>query len=406
MAGRLSSFSEDRELRPLWKAIHDRMGRGDLTDTSVVTVTDATAETRLAVDRLLGRVSGSGPLRVPLVRLNEALAVAGIAAPDVATAACGPVIDRRATRAAAATKAQDEWATIAAHPTAAEPAIAEWLAVMRSDGRLRRAGAPAVLAALDVLGVLPAEPPVGRPVLAAGILGAEHALDDGTALSRLVTTGLAARGQIPPPTDAAGRAALWAAVGVTLDAVSTTALSLGLRPIAAGPLTRAASIWADSGVPLPIPAAAIAAEPWALPPGQVVSICENPSVLEAAAAKYGASSPPVVCVSGMPGRAVTALLTGFASTGSVLRYHGDFGAGGITIANLIIARHGAHPWRMSTLDHREAAARLAALGRQPTTLRGRTPQASWDRELAGEIDRYGAEITEEHVLDDLLDDLS
>jgi uncharacterized protein (TIGR02679 family) len=102
---------------------------------------------------------------------------------------------------------------------------------------------------------------------------------------------------------------------------------------------------------------------------------------------------------------VSALLAELAAGGGRLRYHGDFGAGGIVIANLVISRHGATPWRMSTDDHRRAAERLAAAGTTPARLRGRVLEASWDPELAPAIVGYGYEITEEHVLGDLLEEL-
>jgi uncharacterized protein (TIGR02679 family) len=154
-----------------------------------------------------------------------------------------------------------------------------------------------------------------------------------------------------------------------------------------------------------VPAAALAAETWQVPSGTDVFVCENPSVVEAAAAKLGQQCPPLVCVSGVPGRAVSALLAEFAAGGGRLRYHGDFGTGGVVIANLDISRHGATPWRMSTDDHRKAAERLAAAGTTPARLRGRVLAASWDPELAPAIVAYGYEITEEHVLGDLLEDL-
>jgi uncharacterized protein (TIGR02679 family) len=97
-------------------------------------------------------------------------------------------------------------------------------------------------------------------------------------------------------------------------------------------------------------------------------------------------------------------LASLEAGGAALRYHGDFGAGGIAIANLIL-RHHADPWRMGTDDHKLAAERLATLGRRPARLRGRVPQASWDGNLARAIVSYGMEITEEHVLEDLLADL-
>jgi len=408
MARRLNVLAEDPLLRPLWAAVHERLSRGGATERSTVAVRGASPDTRRAVDRLLGRVSSTTELRVQLGTLQSALAVAGTETAAVVTAAIGPIVNRRAVRAATALDREATWKTVLEHPTAAEPEIADWLQRLQAQGRLDRAGGgTALMAALDVLGVLPlATEPIGRPVLAAAVLGREHGLDDNTAIGRLVTAGLAARLGAPTPTTSAGRAALWAGAGVTLDSVSTPVLTLGLRPRPTGPLTEAALRWADSGVPLPLPGRAVAAERWRVSPGQVVSVCENPSVLEAAASKLGSSAPPLICVSGMPGRAAGALLTELAAGGARLRYHGDFGAGGITIANVVIARCDAEPWLMATLDHRGAVERLERENRRPEPLRGRVPEASWDADLAGSITSYGFEVTEEHVLDALLDDLA
>jgi uncharacterized protein (TIGR02679 family) len=406
VAGRVA-LEDDPQLRPLWVAVHDRLCRGDLTDRSVVTVRSDDPDVRRAVDRLLGRVSTAGRLNVRVDTLDAVLTRAGADARRLAVAACGPVVDRSAARAGAVAAKDKAWARILAHPAAVEPTLAAWLGELRRQGRLARAGGQAAFtAALDVLEVLPRTgEPVGRAVLAAAILGNEHALDDKTDTERLVTAGLAVQAGVERPTTAAGRAALWRTAGVTFDAVSAAVLTLGLRPLPNGPLTEAAARWADGGVPLPIPATALTTESWRLRAGQVVFVCENPSVLEAAAAKLGPASPPLVCVSGMPSRAATALLSALAGGGADLRYHGDFGTGGVVIANLIISRHGAKPWRMSTADHGNAARRLATAGRTPTPLRGRVPQASWDSELQVAISRYGFEITEEHVLSDLLVDL-
>jgi uncharacterized protein (TIGR02679 family) len=408
VADPVADLIADERLAPLWAAVHQRLCKGNATRRSVVTVRTATLETRRSVDRLLGRVSSAGELRVRLDDLEAALGRAGTTTIGVVTAAVGPVIDRSAARAAAASQAGEAWADIQLHPTVNTPALRVWLDGIHASGRINQAGGPAaILDALDVLAVLPVEGDlVGRPVLAATVLGREHALDDDTPVGRLVTAGLAARLGTSPPTRASERAALWASAGVTLDSVSTPAVTLGLRPLPVGPLTEAAARWAGGGVPLPLPGRAVNAERWALPAGTVVSVCENPSVIEAAAAKFGSGAPPLVCVSGMPGRAVTSLLESLVANGAALRYHGDFGAGGITIANLVVARHGATPWMMSSDDHARAVDRLASLGRTPNRLRGRVPNATWDAALANAITAYAREITEEHVLDDLLDDLA
>lgn len=404
----MKELADDPQLAPLWKALHDRLSKGGIAGSSIITVRDATPETRRAVDRLLGHVSTGAQLRVRYGKLESTLGRAGTTTRAIVEAAEGPITDRSEARAGTAAANEAAWERITAHPAAADPALAGWLAAIRKQGRLGRSGGvDALFRALDVLAVLPWDGPVvGRPVLAAGIVGDEHGLDDSTHAGRLVLAGLAARAGAPVPSDAAGRAAMWADAGVSLDAVSAPVLTLALRPQPVGPVTEAAARWADSGIPLPVPVGAVTTETWTVPTGTVVWVVENPSVLEAAAARLGSSCPPVVCVAGMPSRAAHLLFASLAAGGAQLRYHGDFGAGGITIANLIISRHGAEPWRMSATDHQAAVAEIAARGRRPNLLRGQVPAAVWDPGLDGRIAAYGLEVTEEHVLEVLLEDMA
>lgn len=147
-----------------------------------------------------------------------------------------------------------------------------------------------------------------------------------------------------------------------------------------------------------MPLAAVQAEAWRVAPGTLVSVCENPSVL--AAAGTGAT---MICVEGRPRLAATLLLQALAAGGACLRYHGDFGAGGISIANGIIGDLGAEPWRMSVGDYRAALAGTATGRLRP--LRGAVPEACWDPQLAAVVRAAGVEIEEELVLDVLLRDL-
>ena len=234
------------------------------------------------------------------------------------------------------------------------------------------------------------------------LLGDAHGLDDGSPVGRLVLSALASLDGTPLPLRAADRRRLWAAQGVISDETSSTVLTLGLRPIPAGPLTSAAAEWASAEVPLPIPLAAVQSERWRVPAGTLVSVCENPSVL-AAAAGTGAT---VVCVEGRPSVAANLILASLVEGGARLRYHGDFGAGGISIANGIIGGFGAEPWRYGAVDHALALERARAFSTTFRPFRGVVPEAVWDADLAGSVRASGVEVEEEFVIDVLLSDLA
>jgi uncharacterized protein (TIGR02679 family) len=132
--------------------------------------------------------------------------------------------------------------------------------------------------------------------------------------------------------------------------------------------------------------------------GQVLSVCENPVVVAAAADRLGADAAPLVCTSGQPGAAVMALLIAAHRAGATLRHHGDFDWGGLRIGNVLFARLPVTPWRFDT-----AAYLRVATGGRP--LSGVPVAAAWDPDLAEALHRHGWAVEEERVLDDLLSDL-
>jgi uncharacterized protein (TIGR02679 family) len=281
--------------------------------------------------------------------------------------------------------------------------LSPWLARLRSTGSWRRIDRPErrLSEALDVLACFPVTGRRGRSRLAARLLGDAHALDETSPTGRLVTSALAHLAGMALPLDAATRRNLWADQGVIADDTSSTVLTLGLRPLVVGPLTEAAGRWADGATPLPIPLAAVQSEPWRVASGCRVWVCENPSVLQAAAG----TGMAMVCVEGRPSLAGLLLLRSIVESGARLAYHGDFGAGGISIANTIIGELGASPWRFGADDHRVALARAAEAGTPLRPLRGLVPDACWDPALAPAIRACGVEIEEELILDLLLEDL-
>ena len=399
------------ELRRLWAAAHRRLEQsGGRLDGVRAVVAEPSADERQAVDRLLGVRSRGRSLRVPLAGLDALLRERlGTSLTDVVVASCGALRDRPAERSALTDADRRLWAAAERHSaTGRHPELAGWFDRMRVTGRLRRVDDPwrRLRESLDVLEHLPTPERIGRASLAATVLGDSHALDDSAPTGRLVVSSLAHLAGVDVGSLGAGeRRRLWAAQGVSLDETSSTVLTLGLHPVAAGPLTDAADRWADAGVPLPVPLAAVSAERWRVGEGTQVSVCENATVVEAAAAWFGAACPPMVCVEGNPSLAARQLLSSLADGEARLRYHGDFGTGGLAIGNVVIGELGAEPWRFDTAAHAEALATARAAGRSCRPLAGRVPPARWDAALAPAIERSGVEVEEEQVLSDLLADL-
>lgn len=139
---------------------------------------------------------------------------------------------------------------------------------------------------------------------------------------------------------------------------------------------------------------------WALAAGTVVHVCENPRVIEAAS-EAGAQAP-LVCTFGNPTSVVSELLDRLNAAGAQFRYHGDFDWPGITIANRVITRVSATPWRMSVADY-EAA--VAAAGGELPELAGDPVSACWDADLHRAMRSAGQAVHEELVLTTLVEDV-
>lgn len=80
------------------------------------------------------------------------------------------------------------------------------------------------------------------------------------------------------------------------------------------------------------------------------------------AAADAACVQPLVCTSGSAATVVFTLLDALAATGCRFAYQGDFDWPGITLANRVIRRYEALPWRMGTADYEHLAARSQAEG--------------------------------------------
>lgn len=394
------------ELQRLVQRLRTRLERGKALQGTLA-LPDATGAERDAINRLLGRTPTRGTVvAISLDRLDEKLRVAGISPTlrDAVEQLTGPVVDRRAEREAI----EGQWTSIfssASKRVAGRPELENWLVQLRTTGLLRRHGilaAQTLLSqALDVLAALPARD-VTLAELAAAVVGDAHALDPDTSLASIVIRSAATLGKCEKWDDAQSRREAWASVGVICDELSAPVLVLNLRASDDRPTSRALRTYADAGEPTFVSIRQLLRAPPEFTResvGPVAYVCENPSIVAAVANRLGAQSLPLVCIEGQPRTATRLLLNRLQATGIRLFYHGDFDWPGIQIANTIIARHCAEPWRMCVGDYRTAATRSLALSGLPV-------QATWDDELMPVMREIGRAVHEEQVIETLMADLT
>jgi len=405
-SARVDALLDDTALARLWQAARDRLEcTGLRIDDAAFGLRDLTDDERRGVSLLLGRAVRGRRVTVRLADLDSTLRSAGDAngLRGALERHGGALFDRPGARSSRAADEAAFWDRHLAHAAVRRhPGLADWLAQLRSNGWWKRAVAaldePRLAVALDVLAALPST--IDRARLSSDITGDPHALDDAASVGRLVLSALAALSDGPPPDRADARRALWRRFGVDPDPLASTVLVFGVRPTIAGPVTDAVARLADAGMPLHVSVEMLRAEAWEIRAPRVF-VCENPSVLRAAARECGASCAAIVCTEGMPSAACRRLFDVARSGGAELLYHGDFGAGGVRIGNLVIGDEGARPWRFGAADYRRAIEAGAA----GTRIKGDVPDAVWDPRLAEELRATGIEIHEEQVIDDLVADV-
>ena len=177
-------------------------------------------------------------------------------------------------------------------------------------------------------------------VLAASALDDPHALDRG---SSTATAVLRLLGHEPPNSAEAWRVA-WEEHGIDCDPVSSRVLVLNL-PIA-GDVPCARLAQAAGAEPLWLTLRSLSGEFQMAVPAADVYVCENPSVLIAAADQLGKHSRPLVCTNGRPSAAALRLLTGLAESGAAIHVRADDDAAGQAIvATVRRAVPDAELWR-------------------------------------------------------------
>ncbi|MFF3359120.1 TIGR02679 family protein [Streptomyces sp. NPDC002917] len=401
----------------LWKATRTRLESNGLQVTGTLRITGLDAEEKTALSQLLGRPLTSATVTIRLDALDSRLraSAAGLGLAGTLRALGPPLTDRRAVRADAEARREQIWAAVAESlddsPLRGEAWARQWYDGLRRVGVPRgvtpEAAARTLQQAVQVLTLLhgPEQPGVrGRGELAAEVTGSAHGLDDGTWLARLVHRGIALAHGCEHPDNAAGRRALWRLAAVTPDEVSSTVLAYGIRPRGEGWREHALHERALQHAETHLTLRDLHALQLNMPSGTLVHICENPRIVEAAA--DAACSQPLVCTSGSAATAVLTLLDALAATGCRFAYHGDFDWPGLTLANRIIRRYDARPWRLNAEDYERLAASTHAQGVPQLPLAGEPVIADWDPGLAPAMTALGIALHEEATLDLLVKDLS
>ena len=407
-------------LTRLWQGARKRLESNGVQATGSLRLTAMNAQERNDLSLLLGKPLTGAAVTIRLDMLDARLraSAAGLGLRQTLEELGPPLTDRRAARADVVARREQVWSSLASSLDASPLADQEW--PRQWYDLLRRAGVPrgvtpetAVWTLQQAVQVLTAllgpEGPErngtrGRGELAAMTTGSAHGLDDGTWLARLVQRGVALAHGTEFPDDAAGRRALWRLVSVTPDEVSSTVLTYGLRPDGGGWRERALRERADHHAEVHVTPRDLHDLRLQLPAGTVIHICENPRVVEAAA--DAACIQPLVCTSGSAATVVFTLLDALAATGCRFAYHGDFDWPGIALANRVIRRYEARPWRMGTADYEHLAARSQAEGIPQLALDGQPVSADWDPDLAPAMTALGIALHEEATLELLVDDLS
>ncbi|MFE2641141.1 TIGR02679 family protein [Streptomyces nigra] len=404
----------------LWTAARTRLERNGLRPAGTIRLEHLDAQEREALSLLLARpVTGpTATIRLPDLDTRLRASAVGRGLSSTLEELGPPLTDRRAVRDAAAAERSRVWSTVQAELEAtslsAQPWTAQWLEEIRRGGTLARqdphTATTVITQAVQTLATLfpgpdPRLTPAfwGRGELATRATGSAHGLDDGTLLSRLVLRGIALARGVEFPADAPARRALWRMASVTPDEVSSTVLAYGLRPTGGTWREAALRERADHHMETHLTLRELRTLTLNMPPGTLVHICENPRVVEAAA--DAGRTAPLVCTSGSATTVALTLLDALATAGCAFAYHGDFDWPGITLANRVMQRYAAKPWRMRAADYEYLATRAQVNGTPSIALTGPSAEAMWDTELAPAMGALGIALHEEAALDLLLEDL-
>ncbi len=307
---RLRVLFEQPGLQWIMARLAERMARGRPL-SGLIANEQATSDERRALDDLLGRRSTVGSrLSLDLSILEETLRSAGLAGclQDAVIACRGPVENGRAQ----AERQRDEWEMMlnaARSHCAGQPELVGWVDALARDGTLKRLSHGNVATAANLLAsaqrVLSRAPSaeILLASLAADCAGNSHALDRGQPLATLCLRAIAIVHGIDGQRSANARRKAWAAVGVIIDDLSAPVLIFNLRAAVSSGLEQLLDLYRRQGQPAFLTYRQLQSgnmfEPLD-PTMRTVFVCENPSIVSAAAREIGNHCPPLVCTNGQP----------------------------------------------------------------------------------------------------------
>src|SRR5262249_13713909 len=363
-----------------------------------LTLRDPSQDEREALARLLGRrMPLNGPISVRISDLETLMLHAQLAGSliDAIESLFGSIEDKAAKRL----DEEKAWNAIfnkMERTVGDSPVALRWIAELQETGLVRRLakqdiGRGQVLCnqALEIFSRLPASAGYLAEI-AAVVAGDSHALDPGGPLSAILLRLVSKLSGIDDWRTIEGRRSAWAGVGVLVDELSAPALTLNLRSEGDSILDRALNLHADTGEPYRITTRQLLRNGFHFTRssvGERAYVCENPTVLAAAANILGANSAPIICIEGQPKTAAHILLLQLRRAGVELHYHGDFDWPGIQIANLVIERYGATPWRFLAVDYENSPV--------GTPLKGKIVSSNWDPDLTAKMIHRRSAIHEE-----------
>lgn len=391
----------------VWSRIRARMEAGQPL-SGTVRHPRPSEEERGGLARLLGRPLRGEGISLRLEEL-ESLLLRGGLAPDLRAAAealGGPVRPVREERERTEQAWEELYSSAVARVARHGAGGQLWLEELRQGGLLKRASRGELMEAarllelaLEVAARLPAGG-MSLAELAAAVGRDSHALDEGRPLGTLCVRLAARLGGVEGWETAEKRRDAWASVGVLCDELSAPGLVLNLRAGPGGVTGRVMALHAEAGEPQRLSIRQLLREPPRFSvehTGPLVSICENPNVVAAAANRLGATASPLICTEGQPKTAVMLLLRALSAAGVALRFHVDFDWAGLRIGNLLARRYGARPWRMTAADYRSVPGEVE-LGEDAVVV-------EWAPELSEAMRLTGRAVYEEQVLEGLLEDL-